>query len=62
MNKPLEEAINYLKGKLIETGEEWNKTKDKNAMRDCLALVDSINALEDRAYGRVITDITYVLK
>jgi hypothetical protein len=57
----LENTIQYLKERLSLRGEQWKNTKDKEYMRDCLALVEAINALEERLYGKRITDITFVL-
>jgi hypothetical protein len=57
----LELSINFLKEQLILQGEKWKNDRDMESMRDCLALVEAINALEERAYGKIITDITYVL-
>jgi len=57
----VESVILYLKEQLRREGEHWKETKDKEIMRDWLALVEAINALEDRVYGKPITDITYVL-
>lgn len=57
----MESVILYLKEQLEREGEHWKITKDKEIMRDCLALVEAINALEIRVYGKPITDITFVL-
>lgn len=58
---PLEIIINLMKAQLIADGERWKATQDKEAMRDCLAVIQAINVLEDRLYNREITDITYIL-
>lgn len=58
----MEKAISYLKEQLFVAGKAWKEdTSDKECMRDCLALVEAINALEERLYGKPITDITFVL-
>lgn len=57
----MHESINYLKERLYHLGEKWKITKDREVMRDCLALVEAINALEERLYDSKITDITYVI-
>jgi hypothetical protein len=57
----LENTIQYLKDRLDLKGEQWKNTRDKEYMRDCLALIEAINVLEERLYGKKITDITFVL-
>lgn len=57
----MEDIIIHLKCKLDEKGELWKETKDKEHMRDCLAIIEAINALEERVYGHAITNITFVL-
>lgn len=57
----MENEIHYLKERLDLKGVQWKNTKDKEYMRDCLALIEAINALEERLYGKQITNITYVL-
>lgn len=59
--KTMGTAIEYLKEQLDHKGQLWKETKDEELMRDCLALIEAINALEERVYGESITTITYVL-
>ncbi|MCM3716262.1 hypothetical protein M3202_19650 [Alkalihalobacillus oceani] len=57
----MENTLEFLKGKLSLKGDKWKNTKDEDYMRDCLALIEAINALESRLYGEKITDITFIL-
>jgi len=57
----LENSINFLKEQLIAAGEKWKGGMDVEPMRDCLAIVEAINVLEERAFGRMITTIAYIL-
>lgn len=58
----LENTICYLKEKLEALGEKWKQDhNNKEAMRDCLAVLEAINVLEERAHGQRITSITYIL-
>ena len=53
----MDSAINELKQHLYAKVELLrNNLDDKELKLDCLALIDSINVLELRAYGRKITD------
>ena len=50
-------AINELKQHLFAKVELLRGNLDDNDLKlDCLALIDAINVLEMRAYGRKITD------
>lgn len=57
----MEEIISYLKEQLSLQGERWKVSQGREDVKDCIATVEAINVLEERAYGKPITDITYVL-
>ena len=53
----LEQAINELKQHLYKSVDEYKRNMDdRDLERSVLALIDAINVLERRAYGRTITD------
>lgn len=57
----MKDSIQYLKEQLDLKGEQYKNTRNIEYMRDCLAIIDAINVLEERRYGKKITDITFVL-
>lgn len=57
----MEKSIAYLKDQVILKGNEWKKEPSRELMRDCLALIQAINVLEHRLYGKEITDITIIM-
>lgn len=57
----LEEAIQYLKQVLSLKGKEWKETKDEEALKDCLSVIEAINSLEKRVYGKIITSISFIV-
>lgn len=53
----MDEIINDLKQHLYAKADLLRSDLDNDEIkRDCLALIDAINVLELRAYGRKITD------
>lgn len=53
----MDDVINVLKQRLYENAELLRGNLDDTDLKlDCLALIDAINVLELRAYGRKITD------
>lgn len=57
----VEDIITFLKEQLSQQGERWKTSQDRELIKDCIATVEAINILEERAYGKSITDITYML-
>ncbi|MFD3260857.1 hypothetical protein ACE3MQ_19875 [Paenibacillus lentus] len=57
----MEDIISYLKEHLSQQGGRWKESQDREHIKDCIATVEAINILEERAYGKPITDITYIM-
>lgn len=53
-----EDILDYLRRKLRESGSEWRKTRNREKVKDCLVIIEAMNTMEERAYGRKQTTIT----
>lgn len=53
-----EDILDYLREKLRESGSVWRKTRDREKVKDCLVIIEAMNTIEERAYGRKQTTIT----
>ncbi|MBP1913259.1 hypothetical protein J2Z23_000191 [Lederbergia galactosidilyticus] len=58
----MDEIINELKQHLYARADQLRTNLDDDEIkRDCIALVEAVNILEQRAYGRMITTLFSII-
>jgi len=58
----MQKSIDFLKARMFYKADQWKSTKEKNLINDMTALCNAINILEQRVYGKQITNLVDTLR